>query len=66
MNLKILIFSDIFLNSDILKFGIHVQKGHLEGRVSQIFYLGPNFHVMEFRKYCFKKCKKVTLFFGKE
>ena len=36
---------DISLNirSICLKFGIHVDEGHLEGSVSQIFYLGPSF-----------------------
>ena len=49
--LKFLIY---FLNKDFslnislkrLKFSVHVHKGHLEGSVSGIFYLGPSFYFM--------------------
>ena len=51
-------FSYIFLNSIIsviyeakfTKFGTHVVEGHLEGTVSQNFYLGPIFNFMKSRK----------------
>ena len=39
-----------------LKFDMHVDEGHLEGSVSQIFYLGPSFYFMQSRK----KKKKMT------
>ena len=29
-----------------LKFSTHADEGHLEGSVSQIFYLGPSFYFM--------------------
>ena len=32
------------------KFGTHVVKGHSEGTVSQIFYLGPSVYFMKSRK----------------
>ena len=33
---------------------------HLEGSVSQIFYLSPSFYFMWFRKKCFENVLKVT------
>ena len=35
----------------------------LEGSVSHIFHLGPNFHFMKSRKESFKKCQKSYAFF---
>ena len=51
-------FSPIFFNMDIslhnqqtlLKFCLCVLHYGIEGTVSQIFYLGPTFHFMKFRK----------------
>ena len=34
-----------------MKFGVLVVGGHLEGNVSQIFYLGLSFYIMESRKF---------------
>ena len=31
----------------LVKFGIHVYECHLEGSVSQMFYLGPSFYFMQ-------------------
>ena len=53
---KNLIFHVIFLNMDILvttlditmKFSMTALHVHLEGSVSQIFYLGPSFYFMLF------------------
>ena len=33
-----------------ITFGTLIVDGHLEGTVSQIFYLGPSFHFMKSRK----------------
>ena len=57
------IFSNIFLNwiisviygSKFTKFGTHAVESHLEGTVSQIFYLGPSFNFMKSRKLRGKK-----------
>ena len=56
-------FSYIFLNWIIsviyepkfTKFDTHVVEGHLEGTVSQIFFLGPGFNFMTSRKLWWKK-----------
>ena len=56
-------FKQIFLNWNIsiingarfIKCGTLVVGDHLEGAVSQIFYLGPRFYVMKSRKLCCKK-----------
>ena len=53
---KNLIFHVIFLNKDIsvttlditMKFSMTALHIHSEGRVSQIFYLGPSFYFMLF------------------
>ena len=57
-----LIFFIYFFNKDIsyipstfLKFWIHVDEGHMEGRVSQILDIGPSFYFMQSRKKSFKK-----------
>ena len=50
-----LLFFKYFLNKYIsfniswmlVKFGIHVYECHLEGSVSQIFYLGPSFFFIQ-------------------
>ena len=55
-------FSYIFLNlndsviigAKLIKFVTHIVKAHLEGTVSQIFYLGPGFYFMKSRKLCLK------------
>ena len=57
MNTKFenLLFFSYFSNKGIsfniqctyLKFGIHILECQLEGRVSQIFYLGPSFFFMQ-------------------
>ena len=39
----------------LMKFEIHVLEGHSEGRVSQIFYLGLRFYLMQSRKKSSKK-----------
>ena len=52
--MKNYIFSTCFFNRDIfhknaprhLKIGMFKDKGHIEGRVSQIFYLGFSFDSM--------------------
>ena len=31
--------------------------------MSQLFFIGPSFYFMEFRKKCFKNIEKVTRFF---
>ena len=36
-----------YIPCTFLKFGIHILKCQLEGRVSQISYLGPSFHFMQ-------------------
>ena len=41
---------------------MYVHGYHMEGTLSQIFYLGPSFHFMKSRKKSFKKCQKVTRF----
>ena len=51
-NLKLFIYffnKDISLNITLirLRFSIHVNKGQLEGRVSQILYLGPGSNFMK-------------------
>ena len=43
------IFSVIY-GANLTKFGTCVVEGHLEGTVSQIFYLSPSFHFMIFTK----------------
>ena len=35
----------------------------MEGTVSQIFFIGPSFYFIEFRKKSFKNVEKVTRFF---
>ena len=48
------IFSIYFLNQDIfhknaprhLKFGVFKDKGHMEGTISQISYIGFSFYLM--------------------
>ena len=60
-------FQHIFLNWNIsinnganfIKFGTLVVRGHLEGTVSQIFYLGPSFYFMKSRKL---GCKNIKIF----
>ena len=69
--LKNSLFFIYFFNKDIsfnipwkfLKFVMYVHTDHLEGTVSQIFFLGPSSHFMKSTKKSFKKCKKVTRFF---
>ena len=54
MEIKKLPFSIIFFNWNIsviygakfTNFGTHLVEGHLEGTVSQIFYLGLGCHLM--------------------
>ena len=58
-----LIFFIYFLNKDVsvnipwkfLRFEIHKHEGHLEGTVSQIFYVGFSFYFMRSRKLSFEK-----------
>ena len=65
-----LIFHVIFMNKDIsvttldiaLKYSMTAPHIHSEGSVSQIFYLGPTFYSMWFRKKCFENIQKVTRF----
>ena len=53
-----LLFYLYFLNKDIsfnipctfLKFGIHTLECQLAGSMSQIFYLGPSFHLSNLKK----------------
>ena len=67
---KNLIFHVIFLNKDIsvttlditMKFSMTALHIHSEGSVSQIFYLGPSFYFMLFRKKCFENIQKVARF----
>ena len=39
---------------------IHIAKTHMEGSLSQIFYLGFSFHFMECRRLEFEKNTKKT------
>ena len=53
-----------------MKFSGQVQKEHMQGRVSQIFYLCPTLNFIKCRKYCMKKtqlnlpvfCHKIRTF----
>ena len=45
-----------------MKFGILAVGGHLEGTVSQIFYLGLSLYFMDSRKLRCKKWQKVSRF----
>ena len=55
---KSIFFPYNFLNEDIsliipqniLKFDINVNEGYLEGKVSQVFFLGPTLYSMKSRK----------------
>ena len=55
--LKTTIFSSVILRSNNTKFCTHVVEleGHLEGNVSQIFYLGLSFYFIKSRKLSYKK-----------
>ena len=44
---------------------MHVDEGHLEGSVSQIFYLGPSFYFMQSRKKVVKNDQKLPVFLNK-
>ena len=69
-DIKILIFTLIFLNADIsvniqsnvFIFSLVVLNSIMEGTVSQIFYLGPRSNFMESRKLNFQKIQRVSRF----
>ena len=44
---------------------MHVDEGHLEGSVSQMFYLGPSFYFMQSRKKSYKNYQKLPVFLNR-
>ena len=67
---KNLIFYVFFFNTNIsvttqdiaMKFCMTILHIHSEGSVSEIFYLGPSFYFMRFRKLSCQNIQKVTRF----
>ena len=65
------IYFAYFLNQDTslniqlkhLKFGIHIDSTHMEGKLSHIFHLCYSFHFMKSRTFICKKYQKVSRFF---
>ena len=53
---------DYKMGAKFTKFGTPVVEGHLEGTVSQNFYLGPRFYSMISRKVSCKNVKKFPAF----
>ena len=48
-------FFTVILRPNYTQLCTHVVEGHLEGNVSQIFYLGLSFYFMKSRKLSYKK-----------